>query len=67
MNKMRSRLRHWANRMLSMPSKMILMKYVLRAMPTFYLMLLDFTDAGYKELEAQEDCKSILIKKTKFF
>jgi hypothetical protein len=38
--------------MLSMPSKMILMEYVLRTMPTFYLMLLDFTDAGYKELEA---------------
>lgn len=37
---------------MSMPSKLILMKYVLRAMPTFYLMLLDFTAEGYKELEA---------------
>jgi hypothetical protein len=52
LNKMRSKLRHWTNRMLTMASKLVLLKYVLRAMPTFYLMLLDFTEEKFRELEA---------------
>jgi hypothetical protein len=35
-----------------MPRKLIMLKHILRAMPTYYLMLLDFTADGYRELES---------------
>ena len=35
-----------------MPSKVIMLMHILRAVPIYYLMLLEFTVAGYKELEA---------------
>ena len=38
--------------MLTIPSKLILIKHILRAMPTYFLMLLEFTAEGYRELEA---------------
>jgi hypothetical protein len=50
--RLQNRLRHWTNQMLSMPSKLILLKHVLKAMPKFYLMQLEFTAEGYRESEA---------------
>jgi hypothetical protein len=35
-----------------MPSRIIALKHIIRSMPVFYLMLLDFTQAGYRKLEA---------------
>jgi hypothetical protein len=51
LSKLRLRLRHWANHWLSVPSKVILIKHVLRAMPAFFLMLLDLSIEGFNKLE----------------
>ena len=46
LDKLIARLRHWTHRFLSMASKLIALKHILRAMPVFHLMILDFSQAG---------------------
>jgi hypothetical protein len=58
LSKMRTRLRHWTNRFLSITSKLVLVKHVLKAMPTFFLMLLDLSQEGFRKLEAV--CRTFL-------
>jgi hypothetical protein len=43
LDKLRKRLQHWSYRILTLPSKLIALKPILRAMPVFHLMILDFT------------------------
>jgi hypothetical protein len=51
LDKLRKRLRLWSLRMLSLPGKVIALKHLLRAMPIFHLMILDFNQKGYTQLE----------------
>jgi hypothetical protein len=52
LDKLRAQLRHWTHRFLSMASKLIALKHILRAMPVFHLLILDFTQEGYNRLES---------------
>jgi hypothetical protein len=49
LSKIRLRLRHWTNCWLPMPSKVILIKHVLSAMPAFFFMLLDLLQEGSRK------------------
>lgn len=51
LGKVRKRLGHWANRMLSWNGKVVLLKHVLRTIPGYHLMALSLNNQGYKQLE----------------
>ncbi|KAL3693122.1 hypothetical protein R1sor_006773 [Riccia sorocarpa] len=50
--KCNGRLTHWANRFLSWPSKITLLKHVLRSIPTNQFLGLGLSRKGYKQLES---------------
>lgn len=56
--KVRKRLRHWSTRMLSWDSKVVLLRHVLRAIPSYHLMVLAPNRKGYDGLE--KSCKQFL-------
>ncbi|KAL3694931.1 hypothetical protein R1sor_008582 [Riccia sorocarpa] len=56
--KMQKRLTHWTNKFLQWPSKVILVKHVLKALPIYQLLGLGLPDTGYKKLEAL--CRTFL-------
>jgi hypothetical protein len=52
LDKVQVRPCRWANRLLSFEGKVILLHHVIRQMPTFFLVLLDFTQDSFRRLEA---------------
>lgn len=50
--KIRKKLRNWCNRFLSLTSKVIILKHILRAMPIYNFMVFEHSIAHFKELEA---------------
>lgn len=49
--KVKKRLWHWANHLLSFTSRAIMLKHVFRAIPLYHLMILELYGGGYKMLE----------------
>lgn len=49
--KLRNRLCHWAFKSLTLARRLVLLKQVLRAIPTFHFMVLSLTLTGFDELE----------------
>lgn len=52
LGKVRKRVWHWANRLLSMQGRIVLVRHVLRAIPVFHLMSLALNHDGFKSLES---------------
>lgn len=46
MGKVRKRVNHWSNRLLSLQGRLVLLKHVLRAMLVFHLMALNLNKEG---------------------
>ncbi|KAL3693269.1 hypothetical protein R1sor_006920 [Riccia sorocarpa] len=51
-NKLLRKLSTWSNRLLAWPSRVILLKHILRAMPVYQFLSLGLTTSGYDQLEA---------------
>lgn len=49
--KVRKCLNHWANKVLSWDDKVILLKHVLRNIPTYHLLIFSLNKKGYDDLE----------------
>lgn len=56
--KLRSRLCHWTFKSLTLAGRVILLKHVLRAIPTFHFMVLSLSGVGFEELE--QICRNFL-------
>jgi hypothetical protein len=52
LDKVRKKLRHWSHKMLSMTGRMVYIKHILRSVPVYNLMGLDYTQAGLQALES---------------
>lgn len=61
LRKVKKRLGHWANWMLSWTRKVVLMCHVLRAIPEYHLMALYLNQQGHKQLE--KACRIFLWSK----
>lgn len=51
LNTIRKRTRHWANHLLSLQGRIVLLRHVLRAIPVYHLMALNLNKDGFKMLE----------------
>lgn len=51
LGKVRKRLRHWSNKLMSFPSRVTLIKHVLRAILVYAFMAYSFLKDGFKKLE----------------
>lgn len=51
LGKVRKRLCHWSNKLLSFPSRITLIKHVLREIPIYAFMVYSFSKDGLKKLK----------------
>ncbi|KAL3689694.1 hypothetical protein R1sor_016003 [Riccia sorocarpa] len=51
--KLMKRITHWSTRQLTQPGKVVLLKHILAALPTYQMMTIGINDQGFQKLESQ--------------